>query len=148
MSSLTLVKQNKLQASPFLVLNFSLRGINKMLTQYSKESIPIGCVLLSCQLYVFWWLAQGISSGKGISQVPKQVSCPGPWTYSPFLLEYSPPRHTHPSPLEYSPLDIPTPGLAHTPPPHYSSLPILGYPPPVDGMRDSCENITFHNYRR
>ena len=59
---------------------------------FEQGSIPLGCVLPTCQPYMFWWppLSVSISQRGGY---PPQVSCPrGGYP----LLDIPTPRHIHP----------------------------------------------------
>ena len=63
-----------------------------------QESIPVGCVQPACQLYMFWWLPLGVTSGGSTN----------PWDTHPKYYHQSThplntrPLRTHPLP-EYSP---------------------------------------------
>ena len=73
----------------FLPLKFDLKCEKNELAdlmRQQQESIPVGCVPPTCQLYVFWWRLLGVST-MGISQVPWHIHPhpldfpPTPWTY-------------------------------------------------------------------
>ena len=80
-----------------------LNGIQVPLTNTIKkqESIPVGCVLHTCQPYMFLWLPLGVSTGGGSHRHPP-VSYPSGWGWYPppldipTLLDIPSFRHTHP----------------------------------------------------
>ena len=105
-----------------------------------QEIILVGCVPPAYQPYVFWWPPLGVGSrGDGYLRFHVQEWVPpagtmsvGGWVPSPWA--YTRPLDIRTHPLGYSPSDIPTP--SDTPPPRT-------YPPHVDRLTDTCENITF-----
>ena len=116
-----------------------------------QESIPVGCIPLACQPYVFWWLPVDVSTRGG--------------GYTMGLGIFTTPGHTHP--LIYPPLYIPIPDKSncpkHTHPLLYIPIPprhtfpwtclwhlvvsLETYPSPTRGQTDTCENITFPQLR-
>ena len=96
-----------------------------------QESISVGCVRPTCQLYVLWWPPLGVST-QGVG-IPGPMSGGG-WVYThptdiPIPQTYPPPGHTQPHPQTYAPHEhtpwtypltsriYPTPSPGHIHPP-------------------------------
>ena len=126
-----------MSVSKVLPIPLPLQQFNKAALQVNnyvkQESIPVGRVLPTCQLYVFWWLPLGVSTR---GRYPRG-------RYPRYLFPvYLPPGHLPPpgipTPLWYlPPPPIPTPDTYpwDTFPPRY-----LPRPPPVQliSVRSFC----------
>ena len=97
-----------------------------------QESIPVGCILPACQPYVFWWPPLDVRTGEGVG--PQENK------FEPLSSD------DHHMPVAGEKVRCLVSGGRVGPNASWVMV-TWGPQPPLNRMRDTCENITFPQLR-